>query len=825
MAKEASTLFLEEWLRSISGSSSNISSTNSSSSSARAIIQAWAELRDSLQHQSFRPHHLQSLKTLLNSQRSLHVADPQAKIVLSIISSPNLSLPHESYPLFLRILYIWVRKSFKPSLLLVDSAVQVLSHLYNAQFGLRKSPLFFSEGVLLLGAFSFVPAASEGSKTVCLDMLCRLLEEDCQLIGSSRELIPDVLAGIGYALSSSVNVHYVRILDSLFGIWGKEGGPRGSVSDGLMILHLIEWVLSGLINFRSFEKVNVFAHETLETSKANYVPFVIVMAAAGVLRVLNKSTSGLGLETVSRLRISAEDRIESVAQDIISRTCVTNKDCGPTNCLLLQCVSLALARSGLVSSRAPLLLCLASALLTEIFPLRRLYAKVLDFPHGNLARVGHDEVKKHLNSVPFKEAGAITGVFCNQYVSIDEENKGVVENLIWDYCQDIYLGHRRAALILRGKEDELLGDMEKIAESAFLMVVLFALAITKYKLNSKSTLDTHKDISVRILVSFSCLEYFRRIRLPEYMDTIRGVIVSVQENESACVSFVESMPSYMDLTNGPDFSYSQKMEYLWYKDDVQTARMLFYLRVIPTCIERVPCFVLRKGVASTMFLYMGHPNGKVARSSHSMFAAFMSSGKDSDQDERVSLKEQLVFYYMQRSLSGYPGITPFEGVASGVAALVRNLPAGSPAIFYCIHSLVEKGGELCSDIFTQEVDMWKNWHGESEPCKKILDLLLRLVSLVDIQVLPDLMKLLAQLIVQLPEDGKNMVLNELYSHVAESDDVTRKPTLVSWLQSLSYLCAQSTSQSATSRGVEKDVNMTSARSANSLSPSRPNARL
>lgn len=47
---------------------------------------------------------------------------------------------------------------------------------------------------------------------------------------------------------------------------------------------------------------------------------------------------------------------------------------------------------------------------------------------------------------------------------------------------------------------------------------------------------------------------------------------------------------------------------------------------------------------------MGHPNGKVARASHSMFAAFMSSGKDLDQDERVSLKEQLVFYYMQRSL-------------------------------------------------------------------------------------------------------------------------------------------------------------------------------
>ena len=48
---------------------------------------------------------------------------------------------------------------------------------------------------------------------------------------------------------------------------------------------------------------------------------------------------------------------------------------------------------------------------------------------------------------------------------------------------------------------------------------------------------------------------------------------------------------------------------------------------------------------------MGHPNKKVARASHSMFVGFISSGKDSDQDERVSLKEQLVFYYMERSLA------------------------------------------------------------------------------------------------------------------------------------------------------------------------------
>lgn len=48
--------------------------------------------------------------------------------------------------------------------------------------------------------------------------------------------------------------------------------------------------------------------------------------------------------------------------------------------------------------------------------------------------------------------------------------------------------------------------------------------------------------------------------------------------------------------------------------------------------------------------YMGHPTGKLAKASHSVFVAFMSSGKDADPDERDTLKEQLVFYYVKRSL-------------------------------------------------------------------------------------------------------------------------------------------------------------------------------
>lgn len=45
------------------------------------------------------------------------------------------------------------------------------------------------------------------------------------------------------------------------------------------------------------------------------------------------------------------------------------------------------------------------------------------------------------------------------------------------------------------------------------------------------------------------------------------------------------------------------MRYTWTKDEVQTARMLFYLRVLPTCISLIPASLFGKLVAPIMFLY------------------------------------------------------------------------------------------------------------------------------------------------------------------------------------------------------------------------------
>ncbi|KAG7659492.1 hypothetical protein ISN44_As01g063650 [Arabidopsis suecica] len=547
-----------------------------------------------------------------------------------------------------------------------------------------------------------------------------------------------------------------------------------------MILHLIEWVVSGYMRSNSINKMSLFANEVLETSKEKYAVFAVFMAAAGVVRASTAGfSSGAQSLEISKLRNSAEKRIEFVAQILVSNgnvvTLPTTQREGP----LLKCFAIALARCGSVSSSAPLLLCLTSALLTQVFPLGQIYESFCNAFGKEPIGPRLIWVREHLSDVLFKESGAISGAFCNQYSSASEENKYIVENMIWDFCQNLYLQHRQIAMLLCGIEDTLLGDIEKIAESSFLMVVVFALAVTKQWLKPIVSKERKMETSVKILVSFSCVEYFRHIRLPEYMETIREVISCVQENDAPCVSFVESIPAYDSLTNPKDL-FTQRIKYEWSRDDVQTSRILFYLRVIPTCIGRLSASAFRGVVASTMFLYIGHPNRKVARASHTLLAAFLSSAKESEEDERTQFKEQLVFYYMQRSLEVYPEITPFEGLASGVATLVQHLPAGSPAIFYSVHSLVEKASTFSTESLQGR---------KSDPGNQILELLLRLVSLVDIQVLPYLMKSLAQLVIKLPKERQNVVLGELYGQVAESDDVIRKPSLVSWLQSLNYLCS------------------------------------
>ncbi|THU63206.1 hypothetical protein C4D60_Mb01t13290 [Musa balbisiana] len=799
-------LFLEHWLRAAAAADASQTPSPAAAApppSAAVILRSWADLRDP---SADPPRLLSALLTLSRGRSALHVSDPQAKLLLSLLPSSS----PDAFPLVLSLLYTYLRKSSRPSPPLLLSILSVSSSFPPS-----------THSILLLGALSASPALPASALSPCLDHLCSFLDSSLPAIFRDADLLPEFLAGIGYALSRlEDDARLGKILNFLFRIWSAEaGGIRPSLSHGLMVLRLFEWCTSGFLASRSWSRIESLCGEisaNRSKSRGNFAPLLVLMAPAGVLRAFRSNR----VEIDPRLRKSIEESISYVAECTISRIGTdSGSNVSDDSHVLLQCIAIGLAQCGSISFNASVLRCLCLSLLNEVFPLQYFFRMSLENVNENSATC---KAKEHLGSALFKEAGAVTGVFCNQYASADEVSKAMVENHLWDYSQEVYSNLRLAAWVHRGKSDELLGDLEKIAEAAFLMVVVFAAEVSKHKLNSKSSHEFRPEVSSRILVAFSCMEYLRRVRLPEYTEAVRRAVLTLQENADSCVSFVESIPPYTELTKAQGSIILERMRYIWSQDEVQTSRILFYLRVLPTCISFVPTSLFGKRVAPTMFLYMQHPNEKVTRASHSIFVSFVSSGKDSDQDDRVVLKEQLVFYYMQRALQVYPRITPFEGLASGVAALVRHLPAGSPAIFYCIHSLVAKASDLCGKAMSEDPTMWKNWEGSSGPPKKVLDLLLRLIYLVDIQMLPYLLKQLAEFIIQLPKDGQNALLDEMYFQVAESDDVTRKPVLVSWLQSLSFICSQkkasSTTEAAEKHGISVPNN-------DSLSWNRTSARL
>ncbi|CAL4890341.1 unnamed protein product [Urochloa decumbens] len=774
--------------------------------SPATILSAWSRLRDPASSSS-PADALAALETLHLHRRALRLSSAHVALLLPLLplhphlvapllaASPHLlpaSLP-DSLPVSPRLLLLGARAFAK-------SAKDLPS---NSSFG---NPASTAKN---LGSGEPANGRDDDDPVVAVGRMLEDVEQGSQRFDDLDHL---AIAGIGYALASADEVQFRRILVSLLRICGR----IGNLAVGVRVLKLVEWLVIGFVESRKMRKVQVL-FEVISPEKCegeDYVLFPVVMAACGGLRALRVASARYRLDFDPRLKEAPERTIRFSAERVVLEGRLADDQR-----ILVQCIALGLTQCGQIMFHESVLQCVCMGLLKELLPLPDMLRMSVESAEGSSVEVVKAKLNQHLDSVLFKEAGPVTGVLCSQYSSADYKAKNFVETCVWEYAHEIYC-HLRAALLLhRGKQDDLITAIDKIAEASFLMVVVFAAEVTKHRLNAKASEGFQPEVAARILVAFSCVEHLRRLRLPEYTEAVRRAVLVNQENAAAIALFIESMPSYAELTNQPDLPSLAGTRYIWHRDEVQTSRILFYLRVVPTCVGLIPAHMIRDKVASIMFLYLQHSNEKVTSASHSVMVSFLSSGNDTDQDDRTALKEQLIFYYIKRSLEAYPGVTPFDGLASGVAALVRHLPAGSPAIMFCIHSLVVKAKDLCDTAMVQDKSLWRSWEESTEPCKKTLDLLLRLIFLVDIQSFPYLLKELAEFVTLLPKEGQDALLDDMHAHVAESDDVTRKPVLVSWLQSLSYISSQS------SRSESRRATSAASVASHELSLNRTMARL
>lgn len=526
-------VFLEKWLReqitvgTVVGPGDRPTPLSSQQPfTARRVLQSWTDLRNNR-------HIIDSLRTLVESQYTLHVADPQAKLLLSFLSSSSSSSASYVH----KLLYIWARKTPRVSLPLLDSCVQILSSSTNSCPDL----------ILLLGAIATVPGLSEHSKRLCLDRLCYLIQDVSVAIGESPEL---VFAGIGYALSRS-NAHYfTQILSLFFSIWSREHETKCTLRHGVMLLGLVEWLVMGFITSRSLDKIDVMC-TSISVDKlrsGNYPMFALASSSAGVLRAFRRFGPTNRLELNPKSKYMIKDTISHVAHYVVSRVgdhYRLNDDDHECH-LLVQCISLGLARCGPYPSDAAVLHCICLALLNDVFPLN-LFLEIANSPEA----VGRIKAKEHMDGVLFREAGAISGVLCNQYISAVTESMSIVEDFMWAFSHEFYTKFQTTLSLLQGNKKEIIvKEVEKMAESIFLMVVVFASAVAKRKLDEKSPDTMESKVAAKILFAFSCIEYLRRIRLPQYTDVVRRAVLILQENASTSTLFVDSMPSYDELTKG-----------------------------------------------------------------------------------------------------------------------------------------------------------------------------------------------------------------------------------------------------------------------------------
>lgn len=842
------TGLLEDWLqRAVSPSSSP--PLKPSTPSAQQIAHAWSQLRLCVQSGILKPDHLAALVFLRDHGRTLHVAEPQARLLLSVLSSvisPDgdedaLGQARGSAAL---LLSTWLRRAFvaagrgprsSPTHVqeILDSVVDnTLKTLQSSSHNVS----FINEVILLLGTVCVVPHVQEQLRRTCQEAIARECVQQRKAIIRGR--FKEALAGMGYAMVSSSDRILKALLQALLLLWadGFSVGHEGRTSmyspqleDGLLLLHLMEWYGSILTSqpqhAASFQTV---VEEVIQASNSyNALPTkcAVVLSAAGLLRSFhrrrsakrpldkNVESSWMGMVPLLESMIirmvdgTSELQAEKIIEEMQARPSVDATHFENWRVIRavqsgdkhwLQCISLAVSRCTRFPPSLSVFLCLIITFLEDALPLSDYYNGTMS---QGLEGTGQSVqgLAVHVEGILFHEAGAIFRVICEQYQSADKGWQLWIENLFSQYSHFVYQSHRYFLARINSKihvglvspscpsvEHEN-GALRKLLEAVLLSVVMLFSFASKQKMDA----DIHAkgQFAAQVLSSLSCMEFIRQGQVPEYSDLVQRCVTWVTASEATCAMLVSMFPSYDDIIRPPVPALAS---YNWMKDMVQDARVLFGFRVLPSCLHTFPVSSFLNEVAPTMFLYMKHPTQILVQASHSLLVAFLSTNAgDSEisfESDRDSIKEQLAVRFIERTFEEFPVVSHYDAFVTGVGAIARQLPAGSTATMCCITSLARRASELFS-YASREESLDKGPENKLETGKKLQTLLLHLILIVDIQVLSHLLQEVARLILGLPGPHRMAALEEAFDTLAGSDDLTRKHILVPWLQSLSYLCS------------------------------------
>ncbi|KAL3138059.1 hypothetical protein ABBQ38_005291 [Trebouxia sp. C0009 RCD-2024] len=286
-------------------------------------------------------------------------------------------------------------------------------------------------------------------------------------------------------------------------------------------------------------------------------------------------------------------------------------------------------------------------------------------------------------------------------------------------------------------------------------------------------------VAVHVLNSLSYLQ-FCRMRLTAYNTLLKAVLAPVSASAQATQQLSDELPSYAEVTKAAAAPYQTqhseahgKQAALWLRDSILATRVQFLMTVLGPCLPALSQGDACLQAAPLMFLYMQHPHKPLPAAAHGLFCAVI---------QQTNQKEQLVPFYMERALEGYPSCTPIIGLSAGVDAAMRELPSGSPVVLYMFRSLAKHTHSLLQ----QGTDKQARYQDGLD----LLRLLSQMLLVVEFQFLSDALDTVEQLVLDSDIALQTQVsaCTCIYEVLSTSDDYTRKVRCAHWYQKLASRC-------------------------------------
>lgn len=455
------------------------------------IWQAWGKIRACVQEGSLDISHAEALSLIDRQHKSIHVADSHVKLLLAVLTTvrcDNVELLGRARASSTLILSAWVRKTFlnttaKP---LKQAEDLLLVLVESTRRSLQEHPVsdaYLSQTILLLGLVCSLPHISDGQRDICQNvLLVELLARRHVIVQGELSI---VLAGVGYAITAGHGSSSASVLSTVLSLWSSDNegldfrdvqGPPLRVA--LMIFHLLEYIGLAIFSKKNIHALAVLGAVVTDIAQRTSgmsppaIKSAAVMAAAGLRRGLIQSRTGSSNSPVEhemqRLILSLELEVIRICEDAMKhfeqlKMYTTLRDIkwkSSESALkhIHRCIALAVARSRGLPCHPAILQCLAITLLTDVLSLHDVYsAQIEDLKRplsdvhqfGSALGFAMERLELHVDSSLFHEVGAIARAMCEQYKPVTEEYQNRTELLVWQFTQELYVGHRTFT-VLRG---------------------------------------------------------------------------------------------------------------------------------------------------------------------------------------------------------------------------------------------------------------------------------------------------------------------------------------------------------------------------------------